>query len=121
MTLGAKKTKTLADAYLKKRMGHSKLVLKNSFIKSATFEGMYDHGIPNQKLIDHHVELAKGDVGLTTVSYGAVSAEARTFSDQMYINDHSLKLLEKLAEEVHLAGGKVSMQLTHCGYFSKNA
>lgn len=120
MTFGVKNTKILADAYLEKRIGHSGLVLKNSFIKSATFEGMYNCGIPNQKLIDHHVELAKGDVGLTTVSYGAVSPEARTFSDQMYINDHSLKPLEKLAEKVHLAGGKVSMQLTHCGYFSKN-
>ena len=120
MTLGAKNTKTLADAYLEKRIGHSSLVLKNSFIKSAAFEGMNDDGIPNQKLIDHHVELAKGDVGLTTVSYGAVSAEARTFSDQMFINDHSLKPLKELAEKVHLAGGKVSMQLTHCGYFSKN-
>jgi len=120
MTLGAKNTKTLADAYLEKRIGHSGLVLKNSFIKSAAFEGMNDNGIPNQKLIDHHVELAKGDVGLTTVSYGAVSAEALTFSDQMYINDHSLKPLKELADKVHLAGGKVSMQLTHCGYFSKN-
>ena len=77
-------------------------------------------GIPNQKLIDHHVAMAKGGVGLTTVSYGAVSPEGRTFSTQMYINEQSLKELKVLAEEVHKAGGKVSMQLTHCGYFSKN-
>jgi 2,4-dienoyl-CoA reductase-like NADH-dependent reductase (Old Yellow Enzyme family) len=38
----------------------------------------------------------------------------------MYINDESLKALKILAKEVHLAGGKISMQLTHCGYFSKN-
>lgn len=110
----------MSDAFLEKRLGHSNVFLKNSFIKSAAYEGMYDGGIPNQKLIDHHVELAKGNVALTTVSYGAVSAEARTFSDQMYINDQSLKPLKELADKVHLAGGKVSMQLTHCGYFSKN-
>lgn len=120
MSLGSNNIKNLADAFLEKRLGDSSVFLKNSFIKSAAYEGMCDHGIPNQKLIDHHVELAKGDVGLTTVSYGAVSADARTFSDQMYINDLSLRPLKELADQVHLAGGKVSMQLTHCGYFSKN-
>ena len=81
---------------------------------------MQNLGIPNRKLIDHHVAMAKGGVGLTTVSYGAVSADARTFNTQMYINDKSLKELKVLADEVHEAGAKVSMQLTHCGYFSKN-
>jgi len=81
---------------------------------------MHHQGIPNRKLIDHHLAMAKGGVGLTTVSYGAVSADARTFNTQMYINDRSLKELKVLADEVHGAGGKVSMQLTHCGYFSKN-
>lgn len=112
--------KSLADAFLEKRLGQSGLLLKNSFIKSATFEGMYDQGIPNQDLIDHHSALAEGHAALTTVSYGAVSQEARTFSDQMYIHSGSLKPLKELARKVHEAGGKVSMQLTHCGYFSKN-
>ena len=64
--------------------------------------------------------LVKGNVGLTTISYGAVSTDGRTFKDQMCINKPSLLKLEKLANEVHKAGGKVSIQLTHCGYFSKN-
>jgi hypothetical protein len=37
--------------------------------KTATYEGMYDDGLPNQKLFDHHVNLAKGNVGLTPISY----------------------------------------------------
>lgn len=102
------------------KIGNGDCVLKNAFIKSATFEGMYDNGIPTQQLIDHHVGMAKGDVALTTVSYGAVSQEARTFNTQMYIDDDSLDKLKILAEKVHEAGGKVSIQLTHCGYFSKN-
>lgn len=103
-----------------KKLGFGDTVLKNAFIKSATFEGMIKNGIPTQALIDHHVNMAKGDVALTTVSYGAVSPDARTFNNQMYINNSSLKELKVLADEVHKAGGKVSMQLTHCGYFSKN-
>lgn len=108
------------QAFIEKKLGHSDLQLKNIFIRSAAYEGMLDHGLPNQDLIDHHVAMAKGDVALTTVSYGAVSADARTFNTQMYINDESLERLKVIADEVHKAGGKVSMQLTHCGYFSKN-
>ena len=108
------------QAFIEKKLGHSDLQLKNIFIRSAAYEGMLDHGLPNQDLIDHHVAMARGDVALTTVSYGAVSADARTFNTQMYINDDSLERLKVLADEVHKAGGKVSMQLTHCGYFSKN-
>ena len=110
----------ITAAFSEKKIGNSKLVLKNIFIKSATYEGMFKNGIPTQNLIDHHVSMAKGDVGLTTVSYGAVSPDARTFNEQMYINSKSLEKLKVLATEVHKAGGKVSMQLTHCGYFSKN-
>jgi 2,4-dienoyl-CoA reductase-like NADH-dependent reductase (Old Yellow Enzyme family) len=38
----------------------------------------------------------------------------------MHIHDGSLKKLRALADAVHRAGGRVSMQLTHCGYFTKN-
>ncbi|MGI9531408.1 NADH:flavin oxidoreductase [Lutimonas sp.] len=107
-------------AFIKRSIGSSQVVLENVFIKSATFEGMYSAGIPTQKLIDHHVDLAKGGVGMTTISYGAVSADARTFDSQMYIHKDSLVPLKLLAEKVHAAGAKVSIQLTHCGYFSKN-
>ncbi len=105
-------------AFHEKKLGP--VVLKNAFIKTATYEGMYDHGIPNQKLIEYHTSIARGGVALTTVSYGAVSADGRTFKHQMFINDKSLEKLSILANEVHEAGGKVSIQLTHCGYFSKN-
>jgi 2,4-dienoyl-CoA reductase-like NADH-dependent reductase (Old Yellow Enzyme family) len=93
---------------------------KNAFIKTATYEGMYDDGLPNHKLLEHHVNLAKGNVGLTSLSYGAVSADGRTFKDQMYIHSKSLLKLAEIADKVHEAGGKISIQLTHCGYFSKN-
>jgi 2,4-dienoyl-CoA reductase-like NADH-dependent reductase (Old Yellow Enzyme family) len=110
----------LAHAFTEQILGNSNVSLKNVFIKSATYEGMFSNGIPTQKLIDHHTEMAKGNVALTTVSYGAVSPEGRTFKDQMYIHEQSLVRLKVLATAVHKAGGKVSMQLTHCGYFSKN-
>jgi 2,4-dienoyl-CoA reductase-like NADH-dependent reductase (Old Yellow Enzyme family) len=110
----------LNKAFSPKKLGFGNMLMKNVFIKSATFEGMYKNGIPTEKLIDYHVAMAKGCVALTTVSYGAISEHARTFKDQMYINDHSLEKLNILTQKVHESGGKVSMQLTHCGYFTKN-
>lgn len=109
---------TIDTAFKEKQLGET--ILKNVFIKSATYEGMFENGLPTQNLIEHHVNMAKGNVALTTVSYGAVSHDARTFNEQMYIHSKSLEKLKILAYKVHDAGGKVSMQLTHCGYFSKN-
>ena len=89
----------------------------NRFVKSATYEGMHVNGIPTQDLIDHHVGVVKGGTALTTVSYGAVSPEGRTFKDQMWLNEESVAELKKLAYAVHKEGGKVSIQLTQCGSF----
>ncbi len=96
------------------------LTLKNRFIKSATYEGFLKDGIPTEGLIEHHAAIARGGAALTTVSYGAVAPEGRTFRHQMYIHDGIVPVLSRLAEAVHDAGGRVSMQLTHCGFFSKN-
>jgi 2,4-dienoyl-CoA reductase-like NADH-dependent reductase (Old Yellow Enzyme family) len=81
---------------------------------------MYEDGLPTKALTDHHVAMAKGGVALTTLSYGAISPDGRTFPGQLYIHEASLARLRQLAEAVHQADGKVCMQLTHCGYFTKN-
>jgi 2,4-dienoyl-CoA reductase-like NADH-dependent reductase (Old Yellow Enzyme family) len=95
--------------------------LKNRFIKTAAYEGMCDKGIPTQRLIDHHVRIAQGDVALTTVSYGAVNADGRTHGEQMYLHEGVMPMLSKLTSEVHESGGAASIQLTHCGFFTQNS
>ena len=87
------------------------LQLKNRFIKSATYEGFFEEGLPTQGLTDHHVAMARGGVGLTTVSYGAVSPGGRTFHNQMYIHEGTLPALVRLAEAAatgtfHCGGGE---------------
>lgn len=95
------------------------LELKNAFIKAATFEGMYPEGRPSDALIAHHVALAKGHVGLSILSYGAINPGGRTFEEQAYINPPYLEGLQKLCKKVHDAGGKIGVQLTHCGFFTQ--
>lgn len=94
--------------------------LRNRVIKAATFEGMSPGGIPSPQLTRHHARLAQGGVGITTVAYGAVSAHGRTFSDQLLVGPKALAGLTELTDAVHSEGGAASLQLAHCGGFTKN-
>jgi 2,4-dienoyl-CoA reductase-like NADH-dependent reductase (Old Yellow Enzyme family) len=95
------------------------LKLRNRIIKTATYEGLSPGGRVTDGLVCHHADMARQGVGLTTVAYGAVSPEGRTFADQLLVTADSG--LEAIAQGVHRAGGAVSLQLAHCGGFSKNA
>jgi 2,4-dienoyl-CoA reductase-like NADH-dependent reductase (Old Yellow Enzyme family) len=96
------------------------LAIRNRFIKTATNEGMWENGLPSQKLVDHHARLAEGGVGLTTVAYGAVNADGRTMEHQMYMRPEVVPGLKRLTDAVHSHGGAASIQLTHCGFFTNN-
>ena len=96
------------------------LHLRNRVVKTATYEGMSPAGVPSARLVRHHRDLAEGGVGLTTVAYCAVSDEGRTFSEQLYVHDAAAPGLRKVVDAVHAAGGAASLQLGHCGFFSKH-
>ena len=96
------------------------LTLKNRILKVATYEGMVVDGVPSRSLVRHHVELARGGVGMTTVAYCAVSADGRTFENQMVMGERVLPALRALTDAVHEAGAAAMLQLGHCGGFSKN-
>jgi 2,4-dienoyl-CoA reductase-like NADH-dependent reductase (Old Yellow Enzyme family) len=96
------------------------LVLRNRVIKAATYEGMCAERGPSRSLVRHHAELAAGGVGMTTVAYGAVSADGRTFAEQMYLREEIVPSLRALTDAVHAEGAAVSIQLGHCGAFTKN-
>ena len=93
------------------------LTLKNRFIKSAANENMSRDGLPTAALMKHHVELAAGGVGMTTVAYIAVSSLGRTLPDQLWARPEALPYLRKMVDGVHAAGGKISAQITHGGSF----
>ena len=96
------------------------LALRNRVIKTATYEGMTPGGVPSPALIEHHRALAAGGVGMTTVAYCAVSPDGRTFAEQMYMREAIVPALGELTAAVRAAGAATSLQLGHCGFFSKN-
>lgn len=89
--------------------------LRNRIIKSATFEGVTTGALVTDDLIDFHVAVGKGGVGMTTVAYLAVSPEGRTERDQIYWRPEALSGLTRLTDAVHATGTKISAQIGHAG------
>ncbi len=108
-----------ADAFAPAQLGA--LSLRNRVIKTATYEGMCPGGMPSDALVEHHRRLAAGGVGLSTVAYCAVSADGRTFAEQMTMRPETVSPLRRVTDAVHREGGAASLQLGHCGWFTKNA
>jgi 2,4-dienoyl-CoA reductase-like NADH-dependent reductase (Old Yellow Enzyme family) len=107
------------DAFAPARLGP--LSLRNRVIKTATYEGMCPGGVPSDRLVEHHRALAAGGVGMTTVAYCAVSADGRTFAEQMFMRPEVIAPLRRVTDAVHREGGAASLQLGHCGWFTKNS
>jgi 2,4-dienoyl-CoA reductase-like NADH-dependent reductase (Old Yellow Enzyme family) len=97
------------------------LSLRNRVIKTATYEGMTVDGAPSRSLLRHHVELARGGVGMTTVAYCSVEPDGRTFENQMVMDAGMVPQLRVLTDAVHREGAAAMLQLGHAGGFSKNA
>jgi 2,4-dienoyl-CoA reductase-like NADH-dependent reductase (Old Yellow Enzyme family) len=106
------------DAFAPARLGA--LALRNRVIKTATYEGMCPGGVPSDALVEHHRRLAAGGVALTTVAYCAVAPDGRTFAEQLVMRPATVAPLRRVTDAVHAAGGAASLQLGHCGWFTKN-
>ena len=91
------------------------LVLRNRFIKAATFEGASPRGRVTEALIDFHRRVGAGGAAMTTVAYLAVSPEGRTDRHCIALGDEVLPDLRKLTDAVHDTGAAVSAQLGHAG------
>ena len=94
------------------------LQLRNRFIKSGANEGMAKGGVPSKMLVEHHRAVAAGGVAMCTVAYCAVSADGRTFEDQVQLEPGTVKHLKVLTDAVHREGAAACAQITHGGAFT---
>ena len=97
------------------------ITLRNRIIRSAAFENMCPGNKPSQQLIDYHVSVARGGVGMTTVAYCSVDQSGVSFDGQLYIHDEVKADLKRLTDAVHAEGAKVGIQLGHCGNMTHRA
>ena len=89
--------------------------LRNRTVKAATFEGSTPRGQVTPELIDFHLAVARGGIGLTTVAYLAVTPEGRTHAEQIVVGEDTLSGLTRLAEAIHETGAAVAGQMGHAG------
>ncbi|MBU6282794.1 NADH:flavin oxidoreductase, partial [bacterium] len=92
--------------------------VRNRIVKCGTNEGLSVDGLVTDRLVDWHREFAEGGVGLTTLAYCSVSADGRTFRDQVWMREEARPGLARFADEMHRAGARVAVQLGHAGWFA---
>ena len=96
------------------------LTLKNRIIKAATYEGKTRDGAPTEALLQFHLPMAEGGIGMTTLAYCATEGDGRVATNMMYMHEAIRPELTRIIKTLQDAGTKVSGQLSHCGYFTKN-
>lgn len=89
--------------------------LRNRTVKAATFEGRTPAGQVTDELIDYHLAVANGGVGLTTVAYLAVAPEGRTHQEVIVVGEDTLAGLSRLTDAIHATGAAIAGQVGHAG------
>ena len=101
------------DVFAPAQLGPVKL--RNRTVKAATFEGRAPHGQVTDSLIDYHLAVARGGVGLTTVAYLAVAPEGRTHHEQIVVGPDTRDGLARMADAIHETGAAIAGQVGHAG------
>ncbi len=93
------------------------MVLKNRFVRSATWEGLAtDEGAATPKLIDVSRRLAQGGVGLIISGHTYVKKEGQAGPRQLGIySDALIAGVAEMAKAIHQEGARCCLQLAHAG------
>ena len=97
------------------------VTLRNRVIRSAAFENMAYGNKPSQDLMDYHVAVARGGVGMTTLAYASVNRSGLSFDGQLWMREEIVPALREITDAVHAQGAKASIQLGHCGNMTHRA
>lgn len=101
------------DVFAPARLGP--VAVRNRTVKAATFEGRTPDGQVTDDLVEYHLAVARGGIGITTVAYLAVAPEGRTHREQIVLGPGTAAGLARLADAVHDAGAAVAGQVGHAG------
>ena len=97
------------------------VTLRNRVIRSAAFENMVYGNKPSQDLMDYHVAVARGGVGMTTLAYASVCRSGLSFDGQLWMREEIVPALREITDAIHAQGAKASIQLGHCGNMTHRA
>ena len=90
---------------------------RNRFVRSATYYALADdEGFIAEPSVALMTKLAEGGVGLIITGYAYISKTGQSFVDMNGIHtDEHIAGYMKMTRAVHDAGGRVVMQIAHCG------
>ncbi|BCN31869.1 NADH:flavin oxidoreductase [Anaeromicropila herbilytica] len=93
------------------------ILLKNRFVRSATWENMTtEDGHLTKELYEIYENLAKSEVGLIITGYANVIKEEQPNHGMMGIyNDSFIEEYRRLTEQVHKCNSKIIMQVAYGG------
>jgi 2,4-dienoyl-CoA reductase-like NADH-dependent reductase (Old Yellow Enzyme family) len=99
------------------------LVLKNRFLRSATWDGLADdRGACTPKMTEILAALADGGVGLIITGHAYVHPRGKHSPGQLGLDrDELIPPLTEMTETVHLKGGKIILQLGYGGFYLSKA
>jgi 2,4-dienoyl-CoA reductase-like NADH-dependent reductase (Old Yellow Enzyme family) len=93
------------------------LELKNRFMRSATWDGAADNkGAVTEEAVALFRGLGRGGIGLIITGHAYVSPLGQGSPLQYGIHsDEMIPGLKRLTKSVHDEGGKIAVQISHCG------
>ncbi len=93
------------------------MVLKNRFIRSATYEAMAgSDGTVREQLLEYMAELTRGQVGLIISGHAYVNRAGQAGPRQLGIHSEAMvQGLKRFTSVIHDHGGVVAVQLAHAG------
>ena len=94
------------------------LTLRNRTIRAAAFESMCPGNAPSDMLYDYHKSVAVGGIGMTTLTYAAVTQSGLSFERQLWMRPDIIPGLKRITDAIHKEGAAASVQLGHCGNMS---
>ena len=97
------------------------LELRNRTIRAGCFEGLCPNATPGEALLKHHQDVAHGGIGMTTVSYCAISQDGAAFGHEMWMRPEIIPALKKMTDAIHAEGAAANVQLGHCGFFANKS
>jgi 2,4-dienoyl-CoA reductase-like NADH-dependent reductase (Old Yellow Enzyme family) len=94
------------------------LDLANRLIRTASHEGLADsHGRPTEEQFAFYKDFIDGGIGLVITGYAGISQTGKSalYHMTMIDTDDLIPSHRKLVERVHGIGGKIVLQIAHCG------
>jgi 2,4-dienoyl-CoA reductase-like NADH-dependent reductase (Old Yellow Enzyme family) len=87
-------------------------------IRTASHEGLADNrGRPTDKQFDFYKGFIEGGIGLVITGYAGISQEGKSalYHMTMIDSDELVPSHRKLVDRIHDLGGKIVLQICHCG------